>query len=113
MEAAASRISVISNPQFAMIMLSKILHNCSQHFTLRRPSADRSDHTSLHVMVIHKFPNMAYIEHRNSTQDVTMHSGRTKFLLLQKTIPYTGKCEHELRSSMNHVWIDLKKGCAI
>lgn len=41
MEAAASRISVISNPQFAMIMLSRILHNCSQFFTLRRPFADR------------------------------------------------------------------------
>ena len=33
--------------------------------------------------------------------------------VLQKTIPYTGKCEYELRLSIDHVWIDLKKECAI
>jgi hypothetical protein len=51
----------------------------------------------------------------DSLSNPTTTSGRNLVasVQLRKTISYAGKCEYELQLSIDHVWIALKKGCAI
>ena len=60
------------------------------------------------IIWIHIFNNMQNLG--NSLGNPTTSGRNPVASLLEKTISYTGNCEYELRSSMNHVWIDPKKG---
>ena len=63
------------------------------------------------IIWIHYFNDLQNLH--NSLGNPTTSGRNLVASVLQKTIYYTWICECELQSSLNHVWIDMKKGCAI